>query len=49
MCGKGGWIYDVDSNGNIINKIFYEVPSDLDKFKSDGVTNMIMNVYKSVL
>ena len=49
MCGKGGWIYDVDSNGNIINKTFYEVPSDLNKFKSDGVANMIMNVYKSVL
>jgi len=26
MCGKGGWIYDINSNGDIINKIFYEPP-----------------------
>jgi glycosyltransferase involved in cell wall biosynthesis len=49
LCGKGGWIYDVDSNGNIINKTFHEVPSDLDRFKSDGVARMITDVYKSIL
>lgn len=49
LCGKGGWIYDVDSNGNIISKTFHEVPSDLDKFKSNGVATEIINVYRTVL
>jgi glycosyltransferase involved in cell wall biosynthesis len=49
LCGKGGWIYDVDSNGNIISKTFHEVPNDLNRFKSDGVANMIIDFYKSVL
>jgi len=49
MCGKGGWIYDVDSNGNIISKTFHEVPNDLNKFKSDGVAKMIIDVYRTVL
>ena len=49
MCGKGGWIYDVDSNGNIISKTFHEVPNDLNRFKSDGVARMITDVYKIIL
>jgi glycosyltransferase involved in cell wall biosynthesis len=49
MCGKGGWIYDVDSYGNIIGKTFHAVPEDLDKFKSSGVVKRIIEVYKSTL
>jgi len=49
MCDKGGWIYDVDSNGNIINKTFHEVPNDLDKFKSDGVARVITEIYRTVM
>ena len=28
MCGKGGWIYEVDSNGNIVKKEFHNPPAD---------------------
>jgi hypothetical protein len=32
---KKGWIYDVDS-GNIKNKTLNEIPTDVDKFRSDS-------------
>ena len=28
MCGKGGWIYNVDSKGDITEKEFYDPPFD---------------------
>ena len=49
LCGKNGWIYDVDSAGNILNKRFVEVPEDVDKFKRDNVVSQIIEEYKSVL
>jgi hypothetical protein len=49
MCGKPGWIYDVDSFGNILNKKFYEVPNDLEKFKSETVASQIKALYLNIL
>ena len=49
MCGKPGWIYNVDSSGNIINKEFFEVPNDLEKFKSSNVTSKIKTEYLNIL
>jgi glycosyltransferase involved in cell wall biosynthesis len=49
MCGKPGWIYNVNSNGDIINKEFFEVPDDLDKFKSGNVTSKIKTEYLNIL
>jgi hypothetical protein len=49
LCGKKGWIYDVDSNGNIKSKALHEVPSDIDKFKSDLVVKQIMKEYEKIL
>lgn len=49
LCGKNGWIYDVNSEGNILSKTFHEVPSDLDKFKNTSVAKKIIEIYKSVL
>jgi glycosyltransferase involved in cell wall biosynthesis len=43
MCGKPGWIYNVDSNGDIINKKTHEVPNDLDKYISKNVSEEIIN------
>jgi hypothetical protein len=34
LCGKPGWIYDVDGSGNIRGKILYQVPDDINKFDS---------------
>jgi len=49
MCGKPGWIYNVDSNGDIIDKEFFEVPNDLEKFKSGNVTSKIKTEYLNIL
>jgi glycosyltransferase involved in cell wall biosynthesis len=49
MCGKGGWIYDVDSTGAIISKTFHDVPSDVDKFNSNNVAKQIINEYELIL
>jgi hypothetical protein len=49
MCGKSGWIYNVDSSGNIIDKKFHEVPNDLEKFNSTNVVKKIKDLYLKTL
>lgn len=49
MCGKDGWIYDVDNMGNIISKNLHKVPDDIDKFKSDNVIKQIIKEYIEIL
>jgi hypothetical protein len=49
LCGKPGWIYEIDSGGHIINKDKHEVPSDIDKFKSENIASEIIEEYKSVI
>jgi hypothetical protein len=49
MCGKPGWIYNVDNMGNIINKELFDVPYDIDKFKSLNVTQKIKKSYLDIL
>jgi len=49
LCGKGGWIYDVDSGGNINGKTFHEVPEDVDKFRADNVATEVLGQYEEVL
>jgi glycosyltransferase involved in cell wall biosynthesis len=49
MCGKPGWIYNVDSLGNVIDKKFHEVPNDLEKFKSNNVVEKIKTEYLKIL
>lgn len=49
LCGKKGWIYDIDSGGRIMNKTLHDVPSDIDKFKRENVVSEIKKIYESVL
>jgi hypothetical protein len=49
MCGKKGWIYDVDSSGNILSKALHDIPEDIDKFKSDNVVKQIKQQYELIL
>lgn len=49
MCGKPGWIYDIDSSGNILGKSKNEVPSDIDKFNSEKVALKIKEEYLKIL
>lgn len=49
LCGKGGWIYDIDKDGNINNKEFHPVPADVDKFRADSVAGTIIEKYKEIV
>jgi hypothetical protein len=49
MCGKPGWIYNVDSSGNVLGKELHLVPSDVAKFNSKSITLEIMEEYKKIL
>ena len=49
FCGKKGWIYDVDSSGSISSKKLHDIPSDIDKFKSENVVKEIISEYESIL
>lgn len=49
LCGKNGWIYNVDNAGNILGKSLCEVPSDVEKFRSDNVAKEIIEEYKSII
>lgn len=49
MCGKKGWIYDVDSSGNILSKTLHDIPEDIDKFNSGVVTKNIISKYNEIL
>jgi hypothetical protein len=49
MCGKPGWIYNVDNSGNITEKELYQVPSDIEKFYSINVANKIKEEYLKIL
>ena len=49
LCGKSGWIYNVDNSGNIINKNKHDVPSDVYKFNSIEVAKKIKDEYIKIL
>ena len=49
LCGKSGWIYDVDKEGNILSKNQHEVPSDVIKFDSLNVAKKIKQEYIKIL
>ena len=51
MCNKPAWIYNVDSNGNILNKSLNNPPSqeELDKFKLSVVSKQVHKKYLDVI
>lgn len=49
MCEKPSWIYNVDSEGNIIKKEKFDPPLDMDKYYSSNVTNKIKEEYIKIL
>ncbi len=49
LCGKPGWIYNIDGDGNIKDKKLNEVPSDTDKFGSINVVNKIKEIYMNAI
>ena len=49
LCGKKGWIYDIDKHGKIKSKELHDIPDDINMFKSDVVGAQIMEEYKQIL
>ena len=49
MCGKKGWIYDVDNAGNVLSKTLHDIPSDIEKFNSSNVATQIIEKYIEIL
>lgn len=49
MCGKNGWIYDIDKDGRILSKSLNIIPEDIEKFKSDNVTKQIIEKYYEII
>jgi glycosyltransferase involved in cell wall biosynthesis len=49
LCGKPGFIYTVDKEGNIITKEFTDVPADLSMYDSAFSAKKILNLYDEML
>jgi glycosyltransferase involved in cell wall biosynthesis len=49
MCGKPGWIYNVDESGYILNKERFDIPEDINKFNSLEVSKKIKEEYIKIL
>ena len=49
LCGKRGWIYDVDKQGNVLSKVLHDVPNDLDKYKSEFAAKKLIGIYENIL
>ena len=49
MCGKLGWIYNVDKYGKIINKEKFDIPEDIIKFDYMEIAKKIKKEYIKIL
>jgi len=49
LCGKSGWIYNVDENGYILNKEKHNVPEDIKKFQGLEIAKKIKEEYIKIL
>lgn len=49
MCGKPGWIYNINSSGQNLGKSLHLPPNDIEKFYSFNVTNQIKEEYIKIL
>ena len=49
LCGKPGWIYEVDKEGKILSKELTQVPDDVEKYKSDFSANKVFTLYEKIL
>lgn len=45
LCGKSGWIYDINNKGDILSKKLHQPPDDLDKFYASNVAKTIKELY----
>lgn len=46
LCGKPGWVYDINKDGKINSFSLEPIPYDVDKFKCSLVVDDIIKIYK---
>jgi glycosyltransferase involved in cell wall biosynthesis len=49
VAGLPGWIYDIDTEGNIKDVSLHPVPEDIDKFNIRNVTDAIVELYRDAM
>ena len=49
MCGKNCLVYEINGNGDILNKKMIEPTQDIDKYSSKNIANKVLDVYYEVL
>jgi len=49
LCGKPGWIYDVDKEGKVLSKKLVAVPNNLDEYKSEYAAKKLFGIYENIL
>ena len=49
MCGKPGWIYNVNESGKILNKERVDIPDDVIKFDYMEIAKKIKKEYIKIL
>ena len=49
MCGKPGWIYNVNESGEILNKERFDIPENISKFNSLEIAKKIKEEYIKIL
>ena len=49
LCGKPGWIYIVDNQGNIQSKVLTQPPLDVEKYRSDYSAKKVFDLYEEVI
>jgi len=49
MCGRSGWIYDVDAKGHIKSKELFDIPNDIETYYSNFVGTKILELYNKLI
>jgi glycosyltransferase involved in cell wall biosynthesis len=49
LCGKKGYVYNVDKQGNIINKVLMDVPEDIYKYSAKYSASKVIELYNEIL
>jgi glycosyltransferase involved in cell wall biosynthesis len=49
LCGKKGYIYTVDKQGNILNKELMDVPKDIEKYSAEYSAKKVIELYINIL
>jgi glycosyltransferase involved in cell wall biosynthesis len=47
--GIGGWIYNIDLNGNIVSVDFHDVPENVDDYNIENVSKKVYRVYEEAI